>query len=71
MTATTTPAPDAPATLRTPEGIRAWRKDRGLSQAALAQLLDVAPLTVLRWENGQIAVPRTVELALLYLSQQS
>ena len=63
MTAAATPA------LRTPEGVRAWRKERGLSQIELAELLEVVPLTVLRWENGQVAIPRTVELALLYLSE--
>jgi transcriptional regulator with XRE-family HTH domain len=62
-------AATTPAGLRTPEGVRAWRKERGLSQIELAELLEVVPLTVLRWENGQVAIPRTVELALLYLSE--
>jgi transcriptional regulator with XRE-family HTH domain len=61
------PAATTPAVLRTPEGVRAWRKERGLSQIELAELLEVVPLTVLRWENGQVAIPRTVELALRYL----
>lgn len=71
MSNAATPAPSATAasSLRTPEGVRAWRKERGLSQIELAELLEVVPLTVLRWENGQVAIPRTVELALLYLSE--
>jgi len=71
MSNAATPAPNAAAasSLRTPEGVRAWRKERGLSQIDLAELLEVVPLTVLRWENGQVGIPRTVELALLYLSE--
>lgn len=61
MTAPTTSA------LRTPAGLLAWRKQRKLSQRALSEVLEVHWLTVLRWENGQVAIPRTVELALLYL----
>jgi DNA-binding transcriptional regulator YiaG len=54
--------------LRTPQGLRAWRLDHGLSQVQLARLLEVQYQTVYRWENGKIAIPRTVELALLYLN---
>ena len=35
-----------------------------LTQAQLAELLDVKPNTVTRWENGVLVVPRTVELAM-------
>jgi len=69
MSTTTTPAPSAPAStpIRTPEGLLAWRKAHKLSQRALGELLEVQWITVLRWERGQVAIPRTVELALLYL----
>ncbi|MBA2733851.1 MAG: helix-turn-helix domain-containing protein [Acidobacteria bacterium] len=36
----------------------------GLTQAQLADILDVKPNTVARWERGLLAVPRTVELAM-------
>lgn len=59
----------APA-LRTAAGLRAWRKSRGLSQQRLADLLEVQPLTIIRWEQERVAIPRTVELALLWLDQE-
>jgi transcriptional regulator with XRE-family HTH domain len=36
----------------------------GLTQAQLAEILDVKPNTVARWERGLLDVPRTVELAM-------
>lgn len=36
----------------------------GLTQAQLAEILEVKPNTVARWERGVLAVPRTVELAM-------
>lgn len=36
----------------------------GLTQAELAEILDVKPNTVARWERGLLSVPRTVELAM-------
>ncbi|MGB8509755.1 MAG: helix-turn-helix domain-containing protein [Pyrinomonadaceae bacterium] len=36
----------------------------GLTQAQLAEVLDVKPNTVARWERGLLDVPRTVELAM-------
>ena len=36
----------------------------GLTQAQLAEILDVKPNTVARWERGLLVVPRTVELAM-------
>jgi transcriptional regulator with XRE-family HTH domain len=36
----------------------------GLTQAQLAEILDVKPNTVARWERGLLAVPRTVEFAM-------
>lgn len=39
----------------------------GYSQAALAAALDVTEMTINRWENDKVAIPRTVELALRHL----
>lgn len=36
----------------------------GLTQAQLAEILEVKPNTVARWERGLLAVPKTVELAM-------
>lgn len=36
----------------------------GLTQAQLAEILEVKPNTVARWERGLLGVPRTVELAM-------
>jgi len=58
-----------PVSLRNPAGLRAWRRAHKLSQQKLADLLDVHKLTVLRWETGQVPIPRTTELAVLYLDQ--
>jgi len=55
--------------LRTPAGLRTWREAHELSQRELGELLEVHNLTVYRWEAGQVAIPRTVELALLYLNE--
>jgi DNA-binding transcriptional regulator YiaG len=35
-----------------------------LTQAELAEILEVKPNTVARWERGVLRVPRTVELAM-------
>lgn len=55
--------------LRSPVGLLAWRHAHKLSQTALGDLLEVHKLTVLRWETGQVPIPKTTELALLYLEQ--
>ena len=55
--------------LRSPAGLRAWRMAQGLSQAGLGQLLEVRYQTVYRWEVGAVPIPRTVELALLWLGE--
>src|SRR5262245_697397 len=57
--------------LRTPEGLRAWRAARGISQRQLADLLEVAwKGTLSRYENGHQAIPRVIELALIGLDQE-
>lgn len=43
------------------------RKAKGYSQAALAREFDVNIMTVWRWENGVLPVPRLAELALVSL----
>ena len=48
----------------TPAEFAAIRGELGLSQLALARILDVARITVLRWENGLAPIPHTVDLAL-------
>jgi transcriptional regulator with XRE-family HTH domain len=44
--------------------LREKRTALGLTQAQLAEILDVKPNTVARWERGLLSVPRTVELAM-------
>jgi transcriptional regulator with XRE-family HTH domain len=40
-----------------------------LSQARLGKILDVTEITISRWENSKIAVPKVVGLAMLYLKE--
>lgn len=44
--------------------LAARREAAGLSQAALASRLDVARETVVRWEAGERAIPRTAQIAI-------
>lgn len=46
------------------EELREKRIALGLTQAQLAEILEVKPNTVARWERGVLSVPRTVELAM-------
>lgn len=46
------------------EKLKEKRVALGLTQAQLAEILDVKPNTVARWERGLLPVPRTVELAM-------
>jgi transcriptional regulator with XRE-family HTH domain len=46
------------------EELKEKRIALGLTQAQLAEILDVKPNTVARWERGLLSVPRTVELAM-------
>lgn len=39
------------------------REKLGLTQSALADILEVKPNTVTRWENGVLPISKTVELA--------
>lgn len=44
----------------TPERITKWRMQLGLKRAQYARLLDVSPLSVAHWENGE-TVPREAQ----------
>lgn len=46
------------------EKLKKKRIALGLTQAQLAEILDVKPNTVARWERGLLPVPKTVELAM-------
>lgn len=43
--------------LLTEDEIRAWRKRLGMSQVAFAEFVGVSPITVKRWETGQVQEP--------------
>lgn len=55
--------------LRTPQGLRAWRREQGLTQADIADALEVDVMTVSRWERGLLDISRAVELALLWIDE--
>ncbi len=44
--------------------LKQWRADNGYSQAKLAKALDVAVMTVSRWETGLRTIPSFLHLAL-------
>jgi transcriptional regulator with XRE-family HTH domain len=46
------------------EELRAWRKEQGLTQQALAEALGVKKLAVSRWERGERGIPALLSLAL-------
>jgi DNA-binding transcriptional regulator YiaG len=48
----------------TPEAIKQFRKERGLSQQQLASMLGVGVATVSRWETGQANVTGTAAVVL-------
>lgn len=48
----------------TPEYLKEWRNKNGLTQSALAEKLNVAGMTVSRWETGLRAIPPFLSLAL-------
>jgi transcriptional regulator with XRE-family HTH domain len=51
-----------------PADLVAARERMGLTQARLAELLGVQRLAVVRWENGQRAIPPYLHLALKALN---
>lgn len=48
----------------TPEYLKEWRKKNGLTQLGLAKKLNVAKMTVSRWETGLRSIPPFLSLAL-------
>jgi transcriptional regulator with XRE-family HTH domain len=54
----------------TGEELRRRRQRLKMTQAELARRVDVQRVTVTRWENGQIAIPRAIELALKEIERQ-
>ena len=48
----------------TGEALKERRTAIGLTQAQLAEILEVKPNTVARWERGILSVPKAIELAL-------
>ena len=44
--------------------LKTRRAALGMTQVELAEVLGVQPNTVARWENGVLAVPRVVALAM-------
>ncbi len=54
----------------TKEELRKWREDHGHSQASLARALDIAVMTVSRWERGAREIPPFLHLALKWLGSE-
>lgn len=48
----------------TPQDLKEWRSKNGFTQSGLAQKLNVATMTVSRWETGLRAIPPFLFLAL-------
>jgi DNA-binding transcriptional regulator YiaG len=48
----------------TKKELKKWREANGYSQASLAAVLDVAVMTVSRWETGTRTIPSFLHLAL-------
>ncbi len=53
-----------------PDELRAWRDQFGYSQQHLADLLEVAEMTISRWERGVREIPPYLYLALRSLEDQ-
>lgn len=51
-------------TIMTSKELKQWRENHGYSQAKLAKALDVAVMTVSRWETGLRSIPSFLRLAL-------
>jgi len=48
----------------TPQDLKKWRSENGFSQSQLAKSLNVATMTVSRWETGTRTIPSFLQLAL-------
>lgn len=53
-----------------PDQLIATLKRLGLSQSGAARILEVDPRTVRRWVAGDGPIPKTVEMALLWIESQ-
>ena len=49
--------------------LKTKRKALGLTQDALAEILEVARITVIRWERNEVPIPKMLDLALQKLEQ--
>jgi len=54
----------------TPEELRAFLQKHGLSQRGAARQIGIDERTMRRYCAGELPVPRVVEMALLWLSEQ-
>lgn len=48
----------------TAEDLKKWRNENGYSQSRLAERLNVATMTISRWETGARTIPSFLLLAL-------
>lgn len=55
----------------TPRQMAKAREGLGLSQAALAERLNVHPMTVSKWERGQQPIPTMAALAVRCIAEHS
>jgi transcriptional regulator with XRE-family HTH domain len=55
----------------TKQEFKRLRKSIGYSQVRLAQEMDLFIRTISRYETGELTIPKTVELALRYITQQA
>jgi DNA-binding transcriptional regulator YiaG len=55
----------------TKDEFKKLRSKAGHTQATLAREMGVHLRTVTRWEIGEIAIPRVVELALRYIAEHA
>lgn len=54
----------------TPDELRTWREQAGLTQASLAAYLSVDRMSVSRWERGTRTIPAFLPLALETITQR-
>jgi transcriptional regulator with XRE-family HTH domain len=57
--------------LSTAEGLRFARRQHGLSQVDLADLLRISQSNISRWENGYESIPRRMSIAMVDVFSQS
>ena len=52
------------------EDLKRKREKLKMTQDELAKRLDVKRLTIIRWENGQVDIPKIAELAMKEIERQ-